>query len=111
MGCGNGPVKNANCPETVGPDFDFSASPAGTKVNIKEIVMGGMSTHGAEIGSFNIAGVRLSVRDGRIEGSTADINPGPVKLKDGTLDDLKLAKPVFVVEPSGRYRNGPKGFP
>lgn len=27
MGCGNGPVKNANCPETVGPDFDFSASP------------------------------------------------------------------------------------
>ncbi len=27
MGCGNGPVKNPNCPETVGPDFDFSASP------------------------------------------------------------------------------------
>jgi polyvinyl alcohol dehydrogenase (cytochrome) len=27
MGCGNGPVKNANCPDTVGPDFDFSASP------------------------------------------------------------------------------------
>jgi polyvinyl alcohol dehydrogenase (cytochrome) len=27
LGCGNGPVKNANCPETVGPDYDFSASP------------------------------------------------------------------------------------
>jgi len=27
MGCGNGPVKNPNCPETVGPDYDFSASP------------------------------------------------------------------------------------
>ncbi|HLQ77347.1 MAG TPA: PQQ-binding-like beta-propeller repeat protein, partial [Terriglobia bacterium] len=27
LGCGNGPVKNPNCPETVGPDYDFSASP------------------------------------------------------------------------------------
>src|ERR1700682_162268 len=83
---------------------NFAATPAGTTVNIKEVIVGGVSALGAEIASINIAGVRLSVRAGRIEGSTADINPGSVKLKEGTLDNVKLAKPVFVIEPSGRYR-------
>src|SRR4029453_15122391 len=58
----------------------------------------------AEIGNINIAGVRLSVRNGRIQGSTADINAGTVKLADGQVENVKSAKPVFVVEPSGRYR-------
>ena len=39
-----------------------------------------------------------------MEGSTADINAGTVKLADGQIENVKLAKPVFVVEPSGRYR-------
>ena len=39
-----------------------------------------------------------------MEGSTADINAGTVKLADGQVENVKLAKPVFVVEPSGRYR-------
>jgi translocation and assembly module TamB len=85
-------------------NIDFSAVPAGTSVNIKEVLLGGMTFPGAEIGSFSIAGVRLSVRAGRIEGSTADINPGTVKLDNGQLENLKLTKPVFVVEPAGRYR-------
>ena len=85
-------------------NIDFAATPAGTSVNIKEVILGGVSVPGAEISSFSIAGVRLSVRAGRIEGSTADINPGTVKLADGQLENLKLAKPVFVVEPAGSYR-------
>ena len=40
---------------------------------------------------------------GRMEGSTADIDAGTVKLADGQMESVKLAKPVFVVEPSGRY--------
>src|SRR6185295_1280294 len=32
------------------------------------------------------------------------INAGTVKLADGQIEDVKLRKPVFVVEPSGRYR-------
>lgn len=84
--------------------IDFKATPAATNVNIREVLVGGVSAFGAETASFNIAGVRLSVRAGRVEGSTADINPGSVKLKDGTLENVKLAKPVFVIEPSGRYR-------
>ncbi len=75
-----------------------------TTFNIREILVGGLNAQGATVASFNIAGVRLSVRGGRVEGSTADITPGNVKLVDGELEDLKLAKPVFVLEPSGRYR-------
>jgi translocation and assembly module TamB len=85
-------------------NIDFRGTPGGTNINIKDVIVGGASIPNAEIASFNIAGVRLSVRSGRIEGSTADINPGTVKLKDGQLENVKLTKPVFVVEPSGRYR-------
>lgn len=75
-----------------------------TSVVVKDVQVGATSAAGAEIGSVNIAGVRLSVRDGRIQGSTADIDAGTVKLADGHADNVKLTRPVFVVEPSGRYR-------
>ncbi|HVQ37827.1 MAG TPA: translocation/assembly module TamB domain-containing protein [Pyrinomonadaceae bacterium] len=75
-----------------------------TSVVVREVQVGATHASGAEIGSLSIAGVRLSVRAGRIEGSTADINAGTVKLADGQVENVKLAKPVFVVEPSGRYR-------
>ena len=75
-----------------------------TSVNVKNVQVGATSAAGAEIGSLNIAGVRLSVRNQRIEGSTADIDAGTVKLADGQAEKVKLAKPVFVVEPSGSYR-------
>jgi len=75
-----------------------------TSVVVKNVQVGATSAAGAEIGSLNIAGVRLSVRNRRIEGSTADIDAGTVKLADGQAENVKLAKPVFVVEPSGSYR-------
>jgi translocation and assembly module TamB len=75
-----------------------------TNVMVKDVQVGATSAAGAEIGTIDIAGVRLSVRDGRIQGSTADINAGTVKLADGQVESVKLGKPVFVVEPSGRYR-------
>jgi hypothetical protein len=75
-----------------------------TSVVVKDVQVGATSAAGVEIGSINIAGVRLSVRNGRTEGSTADIDAGNVKLADGQLENVKLVKPVFVVEPSGRYR-------
>jgi translocation and assembly module TamB len=75
-----------------------------TSVVVKEVQVGGATAAGAEIGSLNIAGVRLSIRAGRIEGSTADIDAGTVKVADGQAENVKLSKPVFVVEPSGRYR-------
>ncbi len=75
-----------------------------TNVVVKNVQVGATSAAGAEIGSLNIAGVRLSVRNRRIEGSTADIDAGTVKLADGEAKNVKLTKPVFVVEPSGSYR-------
>src|SRR6185369_1745396 len=47
-----------------------------TSVVVKDVQVGATSAAGAEIGSLNIAGVRLSVRNRRIEGSTADIDAG-----------------------------------
>ena len=75
-----------------------------TSVVVKDVQVGATTAAGAEIGSLNIAGVRLSVRNRRIEGSTADIDAGTVKFADGQAENVKLAKPVFVVEPSGSYR-------
>jgi translocation and assembly module TamB len=80
-------------------------SRAGTAVvNMKEAQVGDAHALGAQTGSINIAGVRLAIHNGRIEGSTNDINVGPVTLEQGRLDGVKVARPVFVIEPSGRYR-------
>jgi translocation and assembly module TamB len=75
-----------------------------TSVVVKNVQVGATSAMGAEIGALNIAGVRLSVRNRRVEGSTADIDAGTVKFADGQAENVKLTKPVFVVEPSGSYR-------
>ena len=65
----------------------------------------------AVLGSLNIAGVRLTIRQGRVEGASKDIDAGTVTLAKsstlpdgGSLETVKIARPVFVLEPSGRYR-------
>ncbi|HEX8845637.1 MAG TPA: translocation/assembly module TamB domain-containing protein [Pyrinomonadaceae bacterium] len=82
-----------------------------TNVETDSLRVGGIEASGAKVGSINVAGVRLAIYEGgRIEGRSGDINAGTVaiaKSKDfagGRVDDLRLARPVFVVEPSGRYR-------
>jgi translocation and assembly module TamB len=81
------------------------SSRAGTAVvNMKEAQVGAAHALGAQTGSINIAGVRLAIHNGRIEGSTNDINVGPVTLEKGRLEGVKVARPVFTIEPSGSYR-------
>lgn len=75
-----------------------------TNVNIKGIEVGSINAMGAQTGSINIAGVRLAIHNGRIEGSTNDIDAGTVTLENGRVEAVRLARPVFTVEPSGRYR-------
>src|SRR5581483_1314188 len=75
-----------------------------TNVTIQEVQVGEANAFGAQTGSINIAGVRLAIRNGRVQGTTNDINAGNVKLKDGSVENVKLARPAFTVEPSGRYR-------
>ena len=81
------------------------SSRAGTAVvNMKEAQVGAAHALGAQTGSINIAGVRLAIHNGRIEGSTNDITVGPVTLEKGRLEGVKVARPVFTIEPSGSYR-------
>jgi len=84
--------------------IDIKNSGATTDVTVKEVQIGEANAFGAKTGSINIAGVRLAVRNGRVEGSTSDINTGTVTLDNGRVENVKLARPVFTVEPSGRYR-------
>jgi hypothetical protein len=65
----------------------------------------------AVLGSLNIGGVRLTIIKGHIEARSNDIDAGNITLKKsanlpngGTLEAVKLSKPVYVLEPSGRYR-------
>ena len=75
-----------------------------TNVTIQEVHVGEANAFGAQTGSINIAGVRLAIRERRVQGTTNDINAGNVKLKDGSVENVKLARPAFTIEPSGRYR-------
>lgn len=70
-----------------------------------------VDTGSAILGSLNIAGVRLTIRQGRVEGRSGDINAGNIALNKtkalpagGNLESVTFARPVFVLEPSGRYR-------
>lgn len=82
-----------------------------TTVYSNNLQVAKVETDAATLGSLNIAGVRLTIRQGRIEAESDNINAGDIALnKSGSLPDggkinnVKLAAPVFVLEPSGRYR-------
>jgi translocation and assembly module TamB len=82
-----------------------------TNVETDNLRVGGVEASGAKVGSLNIAGARLAIyKGGRIEGTSGDINAGTVSLaktKDfagGRVDDVRVGRPVFMIEPSGHYR-------
>ncbi len=70
-----------------------------------------IDTDSAVLGSLNIGGVRLTIRQGRIQGTSNDIDAGTVTLRKsdtlsegGSLENVSIVKPIFILEPSGRYR-------
>ncbi len=86
-------------------------------VVVDRAVVGGLEVAGARVGTLNIAGVRLAIRDGRVQGSSGDINVGTVAFStgadhtgaggtanEGRAENVQLARPVFTLEPGGRYR-------
>jgi translocation and assembly module TamB len=85
-----------------------------TNVLARSVVVRGVAASGATLGQINIAGVRLAIQDsGRVQGSSGDINVGTVAFKtgdaktgttDGRAENVRVARPTFVLEPSGRYR-------
>lgn len=84
---------------------------ADTQIYSNELRVAKVINDGFTLGSLNIGGVRLSIREGRVEGTSNDINAGTIAINQtstlpngGTLNEVRIIKPVFVVEPSGRYR-------
>jgi translocation and assembly module TamB len=80
-----------------------------TNVTVNNMRVGALRAAGAQTGSINIAGVRLAIREGgRVTATSNDINAGTVAInanrQNGRVENLRLANPVFVLEPSGRYR-------
>lgn len=81
-----------------------------TNITIGKLNISGLVASGAQVGSLNIAGVRLALRGGSVQGSSSDINAGTVTLAEtksspgGRVDNVKLARPVFTLEPAGSYR-------
>ena len=93
------------------PQIDIAVASGETKIYADQLRVAKILTSGAELGSLNIGGVRLSIREGHVEGTSNDIDAGNIALlktetlpNGGTLQSVKLVKPVFVVEDSGRYR-------
>src|SRR5690606_2210649 len=84
---------------------------ASTVVYSNSLQIASAEAAGAILGSLNIAGVRLTIRSGRVEAVSDDIDAGTVRLQPGetlaeggTFEDVRIARPVFILEPSGRYR-------
>ncbi len=98
-------VNGVTANEVVAVDRDGT-----TNVTIGKLSISNLNASGAQVGSINIAGVRLAIRGGSVQGSSGDINAGTVTLAGtknnpgGRVDNVKLARPVFTLEPAGSYR-------
>lgn len=93
------------------PSVAIEDDPVKTLVNADRLRIASIDGGGAVLGNLNIAGVRLTIREGTVSGSSNDIDAGDVTLRGnelieggGKLENVQIKKPVFVVEPSGRYR-------
>ncbi len=93
------------------PLVTIEASSGTTVIYSDKLRVAKLDAGSAVLGSLNIGGVRLTIRQGRVEGRSNDIDAGKIALTKtktlpdgGNLENVKFAKPVFLIEPSGRYR-------
>lgn len=93
------------------PTVELENAPTGLVVYSDKLRVAKIDTGSAILGSLNIGGVRLTVRQGRLEARSNDIDAGDVALTNttslpggGRLEAVKIAKPLYILEPSGRYR-------
>jgi translocation and assembly module TamB len=95
------------------PDIDLSTEPGSAPVIVyaDKARVAKIDSSSAILGSLNIGGVRLTIAQGRVEVRSKDIDAGNVTLKKtssmpngGTLEAVKIVRPVYILEPSGRYR-------
>lgn len=93
-------------------NFEAKDVPSETVLYANSVKMAKLETDAAILGTINVAGVRMTIRQGRIEAtSDSEINAGDVTLRKtadlpqgGSIAQVKINRPVFVLEPSGSYR-------
>jgi autotransporter translocation and assembly factor TamB len=102
-------VQASGLDATINPDSSARAT-------VERVSVAGLDAAGARTGSINIAGIRLAVSSGgRVEGTSNDIGVGTVAFnlppaasgaqpQQGRVDNVRLARPQFTLEPGGRYR-------
>ena len=93
------------------PNLDLEDNQASTVIYANTVRVASVAADSAVLGSLNIGGVRVSIRQGRVEARSNDFDAGKVILAKsgglpggGTLENVKVSNPVYVLEPSGRYR-------
>ncbi len=95
------------------PDVDLSTEPGTAPVIVyaDKARVAKIDSGSAILGSLNIGGVRLTIARGRVEARSNDVDAGNITLtktsaipNGGTLEDVKIVRPVYILEPSGRYR-------
>lgn len=93
------------------PEIVIADGTVDTKIYADKLRVAKITSGSAVLGSLNIAGVRMTIREGRIEATSNDIDAGNIAItknaslpEGGSVNNVKIVKPVFIVEPSGRYR-------
>lgn len=93
------------------PEVSIVDTPRETVIYSDRVRVAKINADGARFGSLNVAGVRLNIRDGRVEARSDDIVAGDVVLDrssnlpdGGRIADVNIRRPVYVLERSGRYR-------
>ncbi len=93
------------------PSVDVKNTAAEMVIYSDRVRVAKIDAGSAVLGSLNIGGVRLSIRQGRIEARSDDIDAGNIALSKsstlpdgGNLEAVTISRPIFILEPSGRYR-------
>lgn len=93
------------------PLVEVENTAAGLTVYSDNMRIARIDTGSAMLGSLNVGGVRLTIREGRVEARSDDIDAGNITLaktsslhSGGKLEAVKISRPVYILEPSGRYR-------
>lgn len=93
------------------PEMTIDNSSGTTVIYADRSRVAKIDTGSAMLGNLNIAGVRLTIRDGTVEGRSNDIDAGNIVLTKnkhnsvgGHLEAVKIKSPIFIVERSSRYR-------
>ncbi|CAN5397300.1 hypothetical protein BH20ACI2_BH20ACI2_06910 [soil metagenome] len=93
------------------PSLNVEDTPTATVIYSDTVRVASVDAGSAVIGSMNIGGVRVTIRQGRVEARSNDFDAGNVTLartdtleSGGILENVRISTPVFILEPSGRYR-------